>query len=651
MRGVALALLLATAAACASPEVVRDGVRIPITQAVEQDLRRARAAIDAGDAGRAERLLETTVAEFPASPRLDEARSMLAEAQLAQGNGEAAVATLRRLVERHPGSGLAPRARHRLAELYRERGRPELARDVLRDARFGRASQELRARMYRLLADLAREVGDYPDAVVWLAYTRRETLNPEQERQIDLEVTDLLEGRVRDAELEELLIHLPRGPVYDRALLSLARRALDRGDPDAALTALGALPRRLRPQEEALREALETEAQRGASAGVRILGVAVPLSGPYAPFGEAVLRGVVLGLGLYDDTGGGYRLVVRDTRGDPARTETVVHELAAEGVAAIIGPVRSATAATAAPAAQDLRIPLLTLAQREDLPFLGDFIFRLGLTASDQVRMLTDHSIDRLGFRRFAILYPRDEYGTAFKNMFWDEVELRGGEIVGVEGYDPSLVDHQAEIKKLVGLYYLTPDERELIEERDRLARRPVENEERLAEPELAELPPYIDFDALFVPDEAQTVGLVLPQLRYYDVRETTLLGPSGWNDPALVEIAGREARGAVFTDAFFARSEYPFVQDFVSRFYSAYGDEPELLAAEGFDAASILRQIMEARGDVRTSREALRRDLLEVRDFPGVSGVTSFDEAGGTRKSLYLLTVRGDQIEELGSD
>ena len=70
------------------------------------------------------------------------------------------------------------------------------------------------------------------------------------------------------------------------------------------------------------------------------------------------------------------------------------------------------------------------------------------------------------------------------------------------------------------------------------------------------------------------------------------------------------------------------------------------LLAAQGRDAARILRSIVD--GGNGASREAVRQELLGVDDFVGVSGVTSFDEAGGSRKALHILTVRKGSIEEV---
>ena len=51
--------------------------------------------------------------------------------------------------------------------------------------------------------------------------------------------------------------------------------------------------------------------------------------------------------------------------------------------------------------------------------------------------------------------------------------------------------------------------------------------------------------EAYLVADVAERVALILPQLSFYDIQDVILLGPDDWNDPRLVEIAGRDARGA----------------------------------------------------------------------------------------------------------
>ncbi len=643
-RSIRWIVAVVLVAACAHPPVMRNGVPIPYEEAAERDLVLAREHLARGRVDAASRVLERFLVELDDSSRLDEALFLLGEVRLAQSEPEAAAALWRRLVEEHRSSRLNPEAGYRAAEIYRDLGRPEDGRRVLENAEWRLADDSLRPRIHRLRADLARAAGDYADAVRALALSRRDVDGVDALIEIDLELDELIDDRLRDPELERLVATLPRGPVYDRVNLAIARRALARADYRAAERALARLPRRLREEEEVERQRLERRVRRGAAAVVETLGLAVPLSGPYSQFGEAVLQGVVLALDLFDDPDAPYRIAVRDTEGDAEAGVGAVSELVEEGVSAIIGPLSSSVSAAAAPSAEAGGTPLLTLAKREDISALGDFVFRLGLTASDELHALASYATEVREYRNFAILYPDDTQGVALKNLFWDEVEALGGRVVGVERYDPEEVDVQEEIKKLVGLFYLTDEERELLELRGRLLRRPLENAVELEDPSLADLPPYVDFDALFIPDLAERVGLILPQLRFYDVSDVTYLGGSEWNSPELIERGGREAVRAIFVDAFFVWSSQPHIERFVQRYYAAYGREPDLYAAAGYDAAMLLRGLLQS--DSLLSREQLRRRILSVQDYAGVTGLTSFDPSGGTRKSPSVLTVNRGAIQ-----
>jgi ABC-type branched-subunit amino acid transport system substrate-binding protein len=491
--------------------------------------------------------------------------------------------------------------------------------------------------------------------VVALSYTREYARDERARGEIDLELAELIQERLRDAELEGVLPRVAPGPIYARVALELARRRIDRGEFEAATALIDDLPTALDEPQARLRQSLLERAARGAEVDAAYpLGLAVPLSGAYAPFGRSVLRGVALALELFGETPGRYRVVVRDTSGDPVKAEAATRQLIQEGVRGIIGPMRSVSSAAAAPIAAQSGIPMLALAVRPDLPYLGSGIFRLGVTSQEQVSALVGFAMDALEAQRFAVLYPKDAYGTEYKNLFWDEVERRGGRMVGIEGYDPASVDIQTEIKKLVGLHYVTPDEAARIEKRDRLSRRREQNRVELASPELTDLPPYVDFDALFIPDAAGKVGVILPQLRFYDVADVTLLGTSDWDDPKLVELAPQEAEDAVFVDAFSAGNEDPFVQEFVAAYYAAYGEPPDAYAAQGYEAAALVRALVSRHARAPSSAELteeIRLFAQRVPEFRAVAGLRSFDAVGGSIRDLALLTVKRRQIRGYDRD
>jgi branched-chain amino acid transport system substrate-binding protein len=644
-RPLVRAVLLAAAlvASCAGPSVVREGKTLPYESAAQADLAKARALLAKGDANGAEQVLIRFQAELGKSVHADEALYLMGEVQLAKKQPERAAATWRRLVETYPRSRYNVDAAMRAAAIYADLDRPDDGRQILERASSESATAPERARLYRMQADLARSSGDWPAAVNALAYARRDTRDPAQLAELDLELSELVDDRLREPELEALVPKLPRGPVFDQVNLALASRALARNDVGRARAALDRLPRQLTPKAEAERARLLARASDRRGHGEATLGLVLPLSGPFQKIGESILRGFVHASGIYAEPPSKLRLLVRDSGGDAERAAAAARELLAAGANAIVGPVRSSEVATAAPLAEQARVPLLNFTRSDTVTDLGEYVFRIGLTPGDQAPVLARFCAEQRECKRYAILYPDDEYGNTFKAKFWEAVEATGGSVVAVESYAPGSVDWQSEIKALVGLDQLTASQAARVKERDKLRRNAVANAARLASPELQGLPPFVDFEAIFVPDDAASVGLILPQLRFFDVTNVVYLGGSGWNDPALVKIAAREATRSVFSDEFSASSTRPEVVEFVRGFAATYGATPDAYAAEGFDAAAVLRAALEAGGD--GGGDALREQLLALSAFPGVTGLHSFDSTGGAQKSLELLTVRGGAI------
>jgi ABC-type branched-subunit amino acid transport system substrate-binding protein len=635
--------LAAALAGCAEPSIVREGQRVGTEQLVADDLAAARRDVEAGRLAQAEQRLAALAEDAPRARRADEVLLLLGQVRAQRGDHERAVAAWRRLLDEFPRTRLDAEARLRAAQSYEKLRRPELARSVLEGAAFDRASAEERVLLFRRIADLARSERDFPAAVRALAFARRDLEDEAALEELDFEVGELIEERLRDPELEALAPRLPAGPVHDRLRLELARRQIARGEFAAAQETLEALPQRMREPEEVRRARLLAQAEQGARTDVYPLGLLLPLSGGYAAFGAQALRGFALGLDLFAEVPGRFRVMVRDTRGEPETARRLVRELVAEGARAIVGPMRSAVAAEAAAQAEQERVPLLLLSNREIESGQG-YVFRVGSAAAEQAQLLVTYAHGALDAQRFAILYPRDRFGTAYKDAFWEAVEAGGGRVVGVEAYEPGSVDLQAEIRKLVGLAHLTKEESARVAERDRLRRNPVANRARLAHPELANLPPYIDFDALFLPDSADSAGLILPQLQFFDVRGVPFLGPSEWASPKLLEIAGSAAEGSVFVAAFDARAPEPAVQEFVARYAEAFGEEPGAQAAEAYDAARMLASIVEEAG--HPTPDELRGRLHELREFTGVTGISGFGEHGEPRKRLHLTRVTRGQLE-----
>jgi ABC-type branched-subunit amino acid transport system substrate-binding protein len=145
-------------------------------------------------------------------------------------------------------------------------------------------------------------------------------------------------------------------------------------------------------------------------------------------------------------------------------------------------------------------------------------------------------------------------------------------------------------------------------------------------------------------------VALVVPQLPFHRVLDVQLLGTSLWQSEALIELAGDYVQQAVLTSGFFPAGEAEPTASFVQQYRSAFGKEPGLLAAIGYDTVRYLKRVLE---NARvTTRNELRRALSESDGLPGVTGEIRFDAGGEVMKRPLLLTVKRDRfvpVDEAG--
>jgi len=300
-------------------------------------------------------------------------------------------------------------------------------------------------------------------------------------------------------------------------------------------------------------------------------------------------------------------------------------------------------------------IPIITLTQKDGIPEIGDKVFRNFITPKMQVQALTAFTVESLGLYRFAILYPDENYGLTFMNLFWNELIGLGGQVVGVEAYKPKQTDFSEPIKKLVGLYYEIPEdlkiENDFAEDGDQQKYSADTDEKNPEEgfdsnPEEEEPEPIVDFDAIFIPDSPGLAGLIAPQLAYFDIKDVYLLGTNLWHSDSLIRIADQYVQGAVMADGFFAESTSPAVQNFVTKFEETYQEKPDFIEAVVFDSALILFHAV-SRPHIRYRNE-IRDELLNLDNFPGITGITRFDEKGEVQKKLRLLRIKGKRFVEL---
>ena len=568
----------------------------------------------------ASKALEGFFTAYPESRHTDRALSLMGEIQLTTRNYKQALNYYKKLIERYPASSLIGEAKYKVGLCYFELKEYDLAIDNLGDRSKIAEPAKLR-RISEILSASYLAKKNYPAAIKEFAFLADNA--PEKQRPGYRDrVREIVEKNLSESELATLAA----GTTYpsDVALLRLASLQIEhRNYRDAIREAKTFLDRFPAHPEKTRAEMLLAEATAGLTAPRYYLGVLVPQTGPASFFGDRVLKGIQLAVLSYNTQNPDNRveLVVKDTEGSADKAVAGLNALAAKGVVAVIGPLLSREVEALAPSLEKVRFPLLTpTAAGAGLTSLSPWIFRNALTNSAQATAAARYGLSR-HLKKFVIFAPEDPYGRDLTRVFTEEL-ARKAEILATITYPPETNDFGPYIRKLMEIDF-----------RSRKIIIPDDDQERK---KLFQM--YVpSFDALYLPGYAEKVGLLIPQLAFYNIAGKQIIGSNNWHTPDLIERAGRHAEGAVIVDGFYPENPEPAVKAVVDAYRSAYQEEPDILSAQAYDAAAMVLALLKEK---KETPAAIKDGLLNLRDFPGISGSTSFMGNGESQKKLFLIMI-----------
>lgn len=549
------------------------------------------------------------------------------EILFSKGESEKALWRFKRLTTEFPKSPLLNEAKFRMGICYTQLKRPKDAIRILNEILPTFLAPTRMVQIFTLLGDNYFELKDRLNALHWYG---KAILVPGQPTD---EAKDKVRALIDTSETEEELKSIEslyRGAYAGGyAKLKLAQLAKHQGNDALAKKILIELGKEYRGVDygPVAKEFPEWIAFPPKSKYT--LGVILPLSGVHQPFGERVLQGIQLAVKEAELPGKIplISLAIRDSKGSPWEAEKAVEELVnKEKVMAILGPLLSIDVDRAAKKAQQLKVPLLTLSQKELPAYKGDFVFQNSLFPSEQIQTLVEYATQGMGLRTFAVFYPNSPYGLYFKNLFNQEITRKGGKVLGAVIYQEEQTDFTQEIK---GFFKIESTQKYE-------ARKKGDDEFKVG----------LSIDGLFIPDTHDRVGPILSQMAFYDIKGLTFLGTSAWNGSGLISIAGKAAEGAIFVDAFFKKDPSPLVIRFVQEFQKNYQRDPEILEALGYDAAKFIKDILQTK--LISSPLQLKEEIQKIQNFQGVSGLKGFSEDGKAIRTLTLLKVDKGQINKV---
>ncbi len=342
------------------------------------------------------------------------------------------------------------------------------------------------------------------------------------------------------------------------------------------------------------------------------VGAVLSLTGRGGTYGHRALNGMRLALEELNATepfrDRPIRLVVEDSQSSASQALSGFRKLIDfDHVPVAIGFVLSDEVLTCAPVANERKVVILsTAAGSDEIRDAGDYIFRNREGFSLQTDALAHACVERQ-LKEVAILHSNAANGISYRDSFRRALEQLGGSVPLAAGYNEGKTDYRAEIEQL-----------------------------RTAAPR-----------AVFLAGLDQEIGLILKQARDVGFSPQFFASAGAISQKAL-EIAGEAAEGLICASApFDAASPDPRLRTFAKAFTARFGDPPDFIAANSYDAIYMLASLF--KNDAEDS-EQIKAGLYGIKDFPGIGGVTTFDQYGEVAKPITLVVVRGGRFVPLGA-
>lgn len=331
------------------------------------------------------------------------------------------------------------------------------------------------------------------------------------------------------------------------------------------------------------------------------MGAVLPLTGSSARYGKWIQEGLQLAVDHINRDGAingrPLEIMYEDDQAQATYAASAMQKLVTvDRVPVVFGSWASSSVLAQAPIAERSRTVLMAEAISPQIREAGDFVFRIQPDARFYLRALVPFVFETLQARTASILYINNDFGVDQAAVFKAEFERLGGRVLSQESYLSNTTDFRAQLTKI-----------------------------RAKGP-----------DVLFLPGYAE-VGTVLRQAQELGLR-CRFVGSVPTENPDLISVAGPAAEGIVYPSHFDPDASDPAVRAFQGDYASRYGRQAEGFAALAYDGLMIIASGLRQCG---SGAVCLRDYLYSVRDHPGVTGTTSFDEKGDVIKPIIIKTVR----------
>lgn len=473
-------------------------------------------------------------------------------------------------------------------------------------------NERLDARIALVVAHAYMQRVDFDQMIAWFATAIR---NSSSDVIFSKNIMGQLEGQVRSIPESDYASYEERwypdqlvGPFFTRERL----RRTQGGKPNTASVVNWFSPstygvnspqvavKPVRKVFDELKE--EDEVLPSSNSGVTSkVAVLLPLTGEYSKFANQVLQGVKLAL-----ASNATQLMVYDTAGDPVKAAEFCRKAVDDGAVAALGPLLVKTTEAVARTCDSYGVPFISFSKQTGISNLGSNIYQLGATSNSQVASLLRYTNEKLRLKRYGVLHPDNPSGQQLAAEFDKLMDLYPGVVLASASYTPGNIDS---LTKAVNVIEGAPVE------------------------------------AIFIADTLDSAFQALQMISQSPLlKNTQLIGPAYWDDATAIKGFGQLVDGAIYSSIFFSKSDQSNVQDFIEAYFDIYAEDPELLAAQGYDAAMLVKQVL----DSRTRGRSFSSDLNKLQNYRGVTGRLSVKENGEVGREASVIRIKRGKLKEV---
>ncbi|MCW3478017.1 branched-chain amino acid ABC transporter substrate-binding protein [Neisseriaceae bacterium JH1-16] len=379
----------------------------------------------------------------------------------------------------------------------------------------------------------------------------------------------------------------------------------------AAALALSACGKKEQP-------AAGTEASGAAAAAagetVITLGFAAPLTGPQSHYGEEYKNGVTLAIedaNAQHPTIGGkpvkFALDAEDDQADPKIATQVAQKFMDSKVSGIIGHFNSGTAIPASKIYSDNGVPMIAMATAPTFTQQGfKNTFRSMTSDTQQGSVVGKYVVDKLGFKKIAIVDDRTAYGQGLADEFEKAAKAAGATIVKREFTNDKATDFAAIITSI-----------------------------KSASPDMVF---YGGADAQSAP--------MAKQMKRLGVKAPLVSGEMT-KTPTFLKLSGTDGDGTIASLAGLPLEQMPKGKDYESRYKARFKADVATYSPYGYDATMAM---IDAMKQANSSDPAKYLPVLAKIQYSGVtSSDWTYDEKGDLKNGgITLYKVENGQWKVL---